>query len=1219
MPTADCFTPRFSGKSQSRSLLQSLRQAVVKQPPPVKTPTQQDIMVAHILDKLKQDDTMKLGRADERRLHYLVRRVVASGTSFAPAELLAAIAYDNRWNTTATGGLLGLRESAAHRMGLTVNDTLDERLSLDQNLKSAVQYLSYMQHRFLVQEDALMAYRAGEDLVKRYILKPASLTPEEQLTIAEARQFARRVGRLAHVFTPKTRPAELARLAKRMGDIDPAFKDAAKNKTFMEELERAYDVLNSPSRVDLPLLASVNYFASQLKGSQDGSPSLTEIEENLNRMKTLLRKFGNREVYALMAFQVGEDLVKEYLLSPQPLSRYKRQRIQKAKDFANAVIDTSTRLREQVPELLQEVGSLDASGGSRRSVDKKAYDLVLLAALTGIIATMAVNQLVKPVSPSSNPALPPAMVQVVPAAPASTYQVNPGDPLLVPPASIAIADSSTAPMTIVTQPSPLELVSENVNQMSPAQIDGTIEYVVVRGDTLGEIATRFNTTVDAIMRANEGLILDEDEIETGWHILIPVTQGSGYQVLVYPPQPPSVTEANNGVTVQAPEASQANPFIMMPGAPSQEIQVEAAPDSVTAPVAPQEITVAPEAATQADPSQSILPAQTVENPATGGAPAEIPAMQMAIVDPLPASSRELLSRNGLGGNSNAEIADSILGRWTSYNSTENPFPEELKAALIPVTFRDAGQVSDMAARYGIPEAAIYELNDITPEKVSGASGYLPVLSIFVQDAELQPPPAAEVQRAQVAPMAGSQSNISDMDTLVAPLPFQDYPYNASLPITESDFNQLKALAQRQNVDPLWLLSIFLHETAYNPTADGPYFNPNKANSVGCVGSIQWCAPSEQWKGGLTFAEQLPHIEERMEHWFKSYRAPQTAVDYYLMVFTPAYINETGNIGDLNGDSTKQAVYRSNSGADLDRDGDISALELQRLIAGRYDTMRSMYPENLSQAPAETVSEPVASSADPVISVVGPSGTMENNNTVSVEPAYNTQNPDEATIMLSQGQQTQTSMSAVPGFQSLPSFQYFPLSDYASTGTGFAAGVGYQAGGHTAIDFFENQRNDAPAEFIAPLPGKVVHTGALFLDNENHDIGRGNAVVVDVGDMPDGRDIFVVYSHGNFPDGIYVEPGQTVEAGQSLGRMGEDGYGINGAGEHTKIHHLHFEVVVGSFTGDWQNPFGPGSVFVDPAPFMAEAPDAPENFLQWVQNQYGTRQPAEINPSTLPTQ
>ncbi len=54
--------------------------------------------------------------------------------------------------------------------------------------------------------------------------------------------------------------------------------------------------------------------------------------------------------------------------------------------------------------------------------------------------------------------------------------------------------------------------------------DGTvtvIDYVVVRGDTLGRLANRFNTTVNSIMKLNP-IIKNRNLIVTGWTLKIRV-------------------------------------------------------------------------------------------------------------------------------------------------------------------------------------------------------------------------------------------------------------------------------------------------------------------------------------------------------------------------------------------------------------------------------------------------------------------------------------------------------------------------------------------------------------------------------------------------------------------------------------------------------------------------------------------------------------------------
>ena len=46
-------------------------------------------------------------------------------------------------------------------------------------------------------------------------------------------------------------------------------------------------------------------------------------------------------------------------------------------------------------------------------------------------------------------------------------------------------------------------------------------HEVVSGDTLGELAHQYGTTVEALLAANEGLIKDRDHIEIGWNINLP--------------------------------------------------------------------------------------------------------------------------------------------------------------------------------------------------------------------------------------------------------------------------------------------------------------------------------------------------------------------------------------------------------------------------------------------------------------------------------------------------------------------------------------------------------------------------------------------------------------------------------------------------------------------------------------------------------------------------
>ncbi|MFT7586312.1 MAG: hypothetical protein ACI9EW_002748 [Cellvibrionaceae bacterium] len=60
----------------------------------------------------------------------------------------------------------------------------------------------------------------------------------------------------------------------------------------------------------------------------------------------------------------------------------------------------------------------------------------------------------------------------------------------------------------------------NSLQIVEVTLSGEV-YIVVRGDTLGEIAQSFNVTTDELYSANLGLVTDIDIIEIGWELQIP--------------------------------------------------------------------------------------------------------------------------------------------------------------------------------------------------------------------------------------------------------------------------------------------------------------------------------------------------------------------------------------------------------------------------------------------------------------------------------------------------------------------------------------------------------------------------------------------------------------------------------------------------------------------------------------------------------------------------
>jgi murein DD-endopeptidase MepM/ murein hydrolase activator NlpD len=126
--------------------------------------------------------------------------------------------------------------------------------------------------------------------------------------------------------------------------------------------------------------------------------------------------------------------------------------------------------------------------------------------------------------------------------------------------------------------------------------------------------------------------------------------------------------------------------------------------------------------------------------------------------------------------------------------------------------------------------------------------------------------------------------------------------------------------------------------------------------------------------------------------------------------------------------------------------------------------------------------------------------------------------------------------------------------------GFGEPVAYQdCGFHTGQDWF------APpgTPIFATADGLVVYVGPLWLDGPGS--GRGpQAIVLDHGAY------YTTYSHNRSAE---VRPGQSVEAGERLGESGDEGYSV--------LPHLHFEKVVGPWTGDWRRPFEGCDVYADP--------------------------------------
>lgn len=99
-------------------------------------------------------------------------------------------------------------------------------------------------------------------------------------------------------------------------------------------------------------------------------------------------------------------------------------------------------------------------------------------------------------------AAPPALPAPAIAAPAAAA-----------PAAVVAAPSPSAPAARTTRPSP-----STAPPAKPALSKGRAVYVVYEGQTLTELARRFGTTVDALVRLNH--ISDRDLIRTGQRIRV---------------------------------------------------------------------------------------------------------------------------------------------------------------------------------------------------------------------------------------------------------------------------------------------------------------------------------------------------------------------------------------------------------------------------------------------------------------------------------------------------------------------------------------------------------------------------------------------------------------------------------------------------------------------------------------------------------------------------
>lgn len=134
---------------------------------------------------------------------------------------------------------------------------------------------------------------------------------------------------------------------------------------------------------------------------------------------------------------------------------------------------------------------------------------------------------------------------------------------------------------------------------------------------------------------------------------------------------------------------------------------------------------------------------------------------------------------------------------------------------------------------------------------------------------------------------------------------------------------------------------------------------------------------------------------------------------------------------------------------------------------------------------------------------------------------------------------------------------------------FGSRARYQPGGtHTGIDLRNPREGGQQPLLYAVDRGTVVHIGPIYCNRP--EACRGPYAII----IHHGNHVYTVYSHNSE---AHVQAGDVVEAGQPIGRQGDEGYSMG--------PHLHFEVHTGApYTGNWEVPFN-GGQFVDPLPWL----------------------------------
>lgn len=177
---------------------------------------------------------------------------------------------------------------------------------------------------------------------------------------------------------------------------------------------------------------------------------------------------------------------------------------------------------------------------------------------------------------------------------------------------------------------------------------------------------------------------------------------------------------------------------------------------------------------------------------------------------------------------------------------------------------------------------------------------------------------------------------SVLEKMTAPTPSLYLIEEASVHIAESEAFEAKVreVAQRLNVAPEWLMAVMFSESRINPTAVN-------LRGSGATGLIQFM-PMVAAEHGTTCeaikrmsaVEQLDLVYRYLQRIRERYGDYESLTDLYLAILYPRAIE-----GDLNYVlyATPSTAFRQNSGLDENKDGRVTARDVDRRMKRLFPT------------------------------------------------------------------------------------------------------------------------------------------------------------------------------------------------------------------------------------------------------------------------------------------